>query len=80
QEGKLSPRSIDPYKIIQRIGQVAYERELPSELEVVHPIFHVSMLWKFMRDPSCILPIEDVQTTNELSYEEISIAILDCPV
>ena len=43
-KGKLSPRYIGPYRILKRIGSVAYEIELPNDLEKVHPVFHVSML------------------------------------
>ncbi|XP_019238346.1 PREDICTED: uncharacterized protein LOC109218436 [Nicotiana attenuata] len=60
-----------------RVGQVAYELELPSELESVHPIFHVSMLRKCIGDPTQVVPTDDVQITKDLSYEEIVIAILD---
>ena len=74
---KLSPRYIGPYKIIRRVGQVAYELELPQELSAVHPVFHVSMLRKCIGDPSHITPIEDVQVTGDLTYEEVPIAILD---
>ena len=74
---KLSPRYIGPYKIIRRIGQVAYELELPQGLSTVHPVFHVSMLRKCVGDPSRITPTEDVQVTRDLTYEEVPIVILD---
>jgi len=77
KKGKLRPRYLDPYKIIQQIGKVAYKLELPSRLEAVYSIFHVSMLRKCMGDPLSIVPIEDVQITETLSYEEIPIVILD---
>ncbi|WMV09548.1 hypothetical protein MTR67_002933 [Solanum verrucosum] len=51
KKGKLSPRYVAPYKIIHKIGMVAYELDLHSELEAVHPVFHVSMLWKCSGDP-----------------------------
>ncbi|WMV14973.1 hypothetical protein MTR67_008358 [Solanum verrucosum] len=51
KKGKLSPRYIGPYLIVKRIGSVAYELELPQELATVHPVFHISMLKKCMRDP-----------------------------
>ncbi|CAN4106287.1 unnamed protein product [Withania somnifera] len=63
KKGKPSPRYIGPYKIIRRYGQVAYELELPQELSIVHPVFHVSMLRRCIGDPSRITPIEDVQVT-----------------
>ncbi|XP_075080394.1 uncharacterized protein LOC142165905 [Nicotiana tabacum] len=63
-------------KIVQRIGRVAYKLDLPPELEAIHPVFHISMLWKFLGDPSCISPIEDIEISENLSYEEIPVAIL----
>ncbi|XP_070008968.1 uncharacterized protein [Nicotiana sylvestris] len=77
KKGKLSPRYVGPYQIVQRIGRVAYKLDLPPELEAIHPVFHISMLRKFLGDPSCISPIEDIEVSENLSYEEIPIAILD---
>ncbi|WMV55430.1 hypothetical protein MTR67_048815 [Solanum verrucosum] len=77
KKGKLSPRYIDPYRISKRVGNVAYELELPQELEAVHPVFHISMLKKCMRDPSLFIPTEDTEINDSLSYEEIPVQILD---
>uniref|UniRef100_A0A1U7VS81 Uncharacterized protein LOC104221386 n=1 Tax=Nicotiana sylvestris TaxID=4096 RepID=A0A1U7VS81_NICSY len=77
KKGLLSPRYVGPYQIVQRIGQVAYKLDLPPELDAIYPVFHVSMLRKFLGDPSYISPIEDIQVTEDLSYEEIPVAILD---
>ncbi|WMV23732.1 hypothetical protein MTR67_017117 [Solanum verrucosum] len=74
---KLSPRYIGPYRIVKRVGNVAYELELPQELEVVHPVFHISMLKKYIGDPSLILPTEKIRITDSLSYEDIPVQILD---
>ncbi|XP_070010165.1 uncharacterized protein [Nicotiana sylvestris] len=74
---KLSPRYVRPYRIIQRIGQVAYKLELPPEMSLVHPIFHVSMLKKVVGYLSVIVPIGAIEVNEELSYEEIPVAILD---
>jgi len=60
-----------------RIGQVAYKLELPPKMSLVHPIFRMSMLKKVMGDPSAIVPIETIEVNEELSYEEIPVAILD---
>lgn len=60
KKGKLSPRYIGPYRIVRRIGRVAYQLELPPELEAVHPVFHVSMLQKRIGDPVHIVPTTDV--------------------
>ncbi|WMV26002.1 hypothetical protein MTR67_019387 [Solanum verrucosum] len=77
KKGKLSPRYIRPYRISKRIGKVAYELELPQELAAVHLVFHISMLKKCMVDPSLIIPTEDIGIKDNLSYEEISVQILD---
>ncbi|WMV07483.1 hypothetical protein MTR67_000868 [Solanum verrucosum] len=74
---KLSPRYIGPYRIAKRIGNVAYQLELPQELAAVHPIFHISMLKKCMGDPSLIIPTENIGIKDSLSYEEIPVQILD---
>ncbi|WMV48996.1 hypothetical protein MTR67_042381 [Solanum verrucosum] len=77
KKGKLSPQYIGVYRIVKRIGNVAYELELPQELAAVHSVFHISMLKKCMGDPSLIIPTENVGIKDNLSYEEISVQILD---
>ncbi|WMV23723.1 hypothetical protein MTR67_017108 [Solanum verrucosum] len=77
KKGKLSPRYIGPYCIAKRIGNVAYELELPQELEAVHPVFHISMLKKCIGDPSLILLIDSIKIKDNLSYEEVPVQILD---
>ncbi|WMV19832.1 hypothetical protein MTR67_013217 [Solanum verrucosum] len=77
KKGKLIPRYIGPYRIVKRIGNVAYELELSQELAAVHPVFHTSMLKKCMEDPSLIIPTENVGIKDNLSYEEILVQILD---
>ncbi|WMV19536.1 hypothetical protein MTR67_012921 [Solanum verrucosum] len=77
RKGKLSPRYIGPYRISKRIDNVAYELELPQDLEMVHPVFHISMLKKCMGDSSLIIPTEDIGIKDSLSYEEIPVQILD---
>ena len=59
---KLKPRYLGPYRIIERIGAVAYRLELPQELSDIHNVFHVSVLRKVVREPELILqqPPEDV--------------------
>ena len=58
-------------------GTVAYELDLPSDLGAVHPVFHVSMLRKCIGDPSRIFPVDDLQVTEQLFYDEQPISILD---
>ncbi|XP_075083643.1 uncharacterized protein LOC142167377 [Nicotiana tabacum] len=77
KKGKLSPRYVGPYKIIRRIGRVAYELDLPLELEAVHHVFHVFMLRKCIGDPSRITSIEDIHIAEDLYYAEVPVVILD---
>ena len=49
-KGKLAPRFVGPFKVLERIGSMAYRLELPKQLKGVHDVFHVSMLRKFFRD------------------------------
>ena len=70
KKGNLSPRYVGPYEILQKVGKVAYELKLPSELSSVHPVFHVSMLKKCIGYPEFILPIEGLGVQENLSYEE----------
>ncbi|WMV08155.1 hypothetical protein MTR67_001540 [Solanum verrucosum] len=76
EKGKLSPQYIGPYKISKRIGNVAYELDKPQVLEVVHPVFHISMLMKCMGDPSLIIPTKEISIKDNLYYEEIPVQIL----
>ncbi|XP_070024936.1 uncharacterized protein [Nicotiana sylvestris] len=62
---KLIPRYIGPYRIIRKVGQVAHELDLPSNLESVHPVFHVSMLRKCIGDPSRIVSVDNVKGHRE---------------
>ena len=70
QKGKLSPRFIGPYDVLERIGPVAYRLALPSELAKLYDVFHVSMLWRYRSDESHILPMQEIQVQEDLSYDE----------
>ncbi|XP_055830882.1 uncharacterized protein LOC129899909 [Solanum dulcamara] len=58
------------FEIIKRVGNIAYELELPSELATVHLVFHISMLKRFLGNPSLIDPIEIITVKDVLSYKE----------
>ncbi|WMV58590.1 hypothetical protein MTR67_051975 [Solanum verrucosum] len=77
KKGKLSPRYVGPYRILKRIGKVAYELELPADLAAVHPVFHTSLLKKCVGDPASIVPLESVAVKDSLSYEDVPAEILD---
>ncbi|XP_070017767.1 uncharacterized protein [Nicotiana sylvestris] len=75
KKGKLSSRFIWPFELLQKIGEVAYELSLPPSLSSVHPLFHVSMLWKYIYDPSHVLDISTVQLDGDLTYDVELVAI-----
>ncbi|KAL5564486.1 hypothetical protein UlMin_027650 [Ulmus minor] len=77
RKGKLSPRFIGPFEILKRIGNVAYQLALPPSLSAVHNVFHVSMLKKYVSDPSHVLQEAPVEIDEKLSYEERPVQILD---
>ena len=76
QKGKLSPRFIGPYEILERIGLVAYRLALPLKLAKLHDVFHVSMLRRYRSDESHILPVQEIQVHKDFSYDEEPKAIL----
>ena len=78
KRGKPSPRYIGPYRIVERIGEVAYRLELPSDLDRIHDVFHVSMFHKYIPDPSHVLTEQPVEIQENLTYEEE--CVIDPPV
>jgi hypothetical protein len=75
--GKLTPRFIRPFKILERRGGVAYQLELPPQLSDVHDVFHVSQLKKHLRVPEEQIPMEDLEAMEDLSSQEYPIKILE---
>ncbi|XP_073039355.1 uncharacterized protein [Primulina eburnea] len=67
KKGKLSPRFIGPYEILERVGDLAYRLALPPALSGVHDVFHVSMLRKYHPDPSHVLPPDEIELDQNLS-------------
>nr|GEW41923.1 putative reverse transcriptase domain-containing protein [Tanacetum cinerariifolium] len=75
--GNLSPRYIGPFKIIERIGLVAYKLELLETLHGIHSTFHVSNLKKCMADENLFIPLEEVQLDDKLHFIEEPVEIMD---
>ncbi|KAK6138861.1 hypothetical protein DH2020_027396 [Rehmannia glutinosa] len=75
--GKLSPRYVGPYKILQRIGKLAYQLELPAPYAGMHDVFHVSRLKKYQPDPEHIITRDTPPLMENLSYTERPIRIID---
>ncbi|XP_022027921.1 uncharacterized protein LOC110929107 [Helianthus annuus] len=78
--GKLGPRYIRSFKILARVGRVAYRLELPSSLDRIHNTFHVSQLRKCLADDTALVPLDDIELDEGLNYVERLIAIKDVKV
>ncbi|KAG8483182.1 hypothetical protein CXB51_022168 [Gossypium anomalum] len=76
RKGKLSPRFIGPYEIIERIRPDAYLLVLPPELDQIHNVFHVSMLRRYRSDPSHVISLTEVEIQPDMKYSEKLIKIL----
>ncbi|GKC35330.1 hypothetical protein Tco_1047714 [Tanacetum coccineum] len=77
KRGKLNPRYIGPFKILKRIGLVAYKLELPEELSNVHSTFHISNLKKCLSDESLVISIKELQLDDKLNFVEEPVEIMD---
>ena len=76
KRGKLNPRYIGPFEIVDGIGPVAYILDLPEEFSRVHNVFHISMLRKYIPDSSHVLETPEIELRDDLSYEEQPVQIL----
>jgi hypothetical protein len=76
-KGKLAPRYVRPFKIVDRKGEVAYQLELPPQLSDVHDVFHVSQLKKCLRILEEQLPMEELDLGGDFTNSEKPIKILD---
>ena len=77
KNGKLAPRYIGPFEIIQRVGEVAYQLALLPQLFGIHDVFHVSLLRKYAPDVSHILDSQELNLQENMKYEERIREILD---
>ena len=77
KKGKLNPRYIGPFKILDKVGKVAYRLALPPAIAAVHDVFHVSMLRKYIADPTHILKYPEMEITKDLNHVVQPEKILD---
>ena len=76
RKGKLSPRFIGSYEVIEKVGPMAYRLALPPELEKIHNVFHVSMLRRYKSDTSHVISLEIIELRSDLTYKEEPVEIL----
>nr|GFB16267.1 putative reverse transcriptase domain-containing protein [Tanacetum cinerariifolium] len=76
KRGKLNPRYIGPFKVLAKVGKVAYKLELPQELSMVDHTFHVSNLKKCYVDEPLAMPLEGVHIDDKLQFVEEPVEII----
>ena len=77
KRGKLSPRFIRPFEILERVGFVAYRLALPSSMSGVHEVFHISMLRKYTPDPAHVVDWGQIKVDTDGTFEEGPVCILN---
>ncbi|GJY31573.1 putative reverse transcriptase domain-containing protein, partial [Tanacetum coccineum] len=77
KKGKLTPRYVGPFEIVECVGSVAYRLKLPQELSCVHDTFHVSNLKKCMAEPDVQVPLEEIEIDENLRFVEEPIEIVE---
>ena len=77
KRGKLSPRFIGPFEILERVGTVAYRLALPPSMTSVHKVFHVSMLRRCTPDPTHVMDWGEIEVDTDETFEEGPVCIMD---
>ncbi|GJR60676.1 putative reverse transcriptase domain-containing protein [Tanacetum coccineum] len=77
KRGKLNPRYVGPFKVIERVRTVAYKVELPQQLSRVHNTFHVSNLKKCLSDESLVISLEELRVDDKLHFMEEPVKVMD---
>ncbi|GKD50178.1 putative reverse transcriptase domain-containing protein [Tanacetum coccineum] len=77
KKGKLAPRYVGPFEIIERVGPVAYRLKLPQELSCVHDTFHVSNLKKCLAEPDVQVPLDEIEIDENLRFVEEPLEIVE---
>ena len=77
KHGKLSPRFMGSFKILERLGTVAYRLALPPSMSCVHEVFHVSMLWKYTPDLAHVVDCRQIEVDADGTFEEGPVCIVD---
>ncbi|GKF76619.1 hypothetical protein Tco_0229089 [Tanacetum coccineum] len=77
KKGKLAPRFVRPFEIIEKVGSVAYRLDLPEELNGVHDTFHMSNLKKCLADPTLLVLMDEIRVNDKLNFMEEHVEILE---
>ncbi|XP_028118839.1 uncharacterized protein LOC114316387 [Camellia sinensis] len=79
-KGKLAPRYVEPYEVLEKINPVTYRVTLPTVMEHMHNVFHVSMLREYLRDLFHVIEPTHVLLKDDNTYEERPIQIVNCRI
>ena len=77
KRGKLSPRFIEPFEILERVGTVSYRLDLPPSMSGVHEVFHVFMLWRYTPNPAHVVDWGEIEVGTDRTFEEGPVCIMD---
>ena len=77
KRGKLSPRFIGPFQILERVGTVAYRLDLQPSMSGVHEVFHVSMLLRYTPDPAYVMDWGEIKVDTDGTFQEGPVCIMD---
>ncbi|GKC11463.1 hypothetical protein Tco_1008245 [Tanacetum coccineum] len=77
KRGKLNPRYVGPFKVLEKVGFIAYKLELPRELSRVHNTFHVSNLKKCYANEPLAVPLDGLHIDDKLHFVEEPVKIMD---
>nr|GFC27811.1 putative reverse transcriptase domain-containing protein [Tanacetum cinerariifolium] len=77
KQGKLNPRYVGPFKVLERVGDVANKIDLPEELSRVHNTFHVSNLKKCHANEPLVVPLDGLHVDDKLHFVEEPVEIMD---
>ena len=77
KKGKLAPRFVGPFEVLERVGDVAYRIALPPSMAGVHNVFHVSMLRRYIRDESHVIDHGVIEVNDDVTFAVEPVRILD---
>ena len=77
KRGKLLPRFVGPFEILEIVGTVAYQLALPPSMSGIHEVFHVSMLMKYTPDPAHVVDRGQIEVDTDVTFAEGPVCILD---
>jgi hypothetical protein len=80
KRGKLNPRYVGPFEIIERVGEVAYRLKLPEEMSGIHDVFHISNLKKCLADETLVIPYKEITLNDKLRFVEEPVEVVDYAV